>query len=303
MPLFSRYLLIYIAANTILSVLLYFGVPRAQRRPAGGVFAFMLFFCLALPVMGPFAMLLGVIVALRSNRMVWADEFQLTAVPLLPLRVPKLRSRARYGQGGFMEVMKNAVDPVRKFAVLFAAAKMKDREAIPVLRAAMKDANDDVRLFAYSALYKREHTITERIAESVAALEKTEGEECFKFYRAAAESYWELYYLGLSAASGERHILQQAGSYAECALEMKPRDGSLHLLHGRILMAAGEAQPAFDEFLEAGRCGMARRSLLPYLAEAAFYCRRFGDVKNYLSELKAEAAGISRMLPVMEYWT
>lgn len=54
-------------------------------------------------------------------------------------------------------------NPEKRLEAVFATLKLEDRDAVPLLRRALGDSVDDIRLLAYALLDRKEHRLSERI--------------------------------------------------------------------------------------------------------------------------------------------
>ena len=77
-------------------------------------------------------------------------------LPELPFRPQERDKELMFNDGGLQDVLRHAPDTEKRMAALFATRRMPPREAIPILKLALRDPADDVRLLAYSMLDKRE---------------------------------------------------------------------------------------------------------------------------------------------------
>ena len=80
-----------------------------------------------------------------------------------------------FNDGGLQDVLRHAPDTEKRMAALFATRRMPPREAIPILKLALRDPADDVRLLAYSMLDKQESEINLRIEAALRQLAVAEG--------------------------------------------------------------------------------------------------------------------------------
>ncbi|MGZ0843230.1 HEAT repeat domain-containing protein, partial [Klebsiella pneumoniae subsp. pneumoniae] len=67
-------------------------------------------------------------------------------------------------------VLRHAPDPNQRLTAIFATRRMPGKEAIPILKLALRDPADDVRLLAYSMLDQKESRINQRIEAALGRL-------------------------------------------------------------------------------------------------------------------------------------
>ncbi|MFO6383442.1 HEAT repeat domain-containing protein, partial [Pseudomonas aeruginosa] len=81
----------------------------------------------------------------------------------LPFRPKEKRLDMMFSDGGLQDVLRHAPDPNQRLTAIFATRRMPGKEAIPILKLALRDPADDVRLLAYSMLDQKESRINQRI--------------------------------------------------------------------------------------------------------------------------------------------
>lgn len=181
-------------------------------------------------------------------------------------------------------------NPDRRLQAVYATLKLKDRDAIPLLRMALGDPVDDIRLLAYALLDRKEYRLSKRIQKSKQDLDKMENLRRKQLYRQIANDYWELAHLGLVQGEAKKHVLSMAYEYIERGLEYSPQDSGLLFQYAQILLRLGEYQQAFEKFKQAETLGIEYVSLLTYYAEIAFYSRRYQEVKQLMAVIELPAA-------------
>lgn len=200
-------------------------------------------------------------------------------------------------------MLRNAADPGKRLQAVMATRQMSDAAAIPILRLALKDPDDDVRLLAYAMLSGKEETINARIKQQLSHLD-TEQDPLMQFqlHQRIATDYWEIAYLGLAEGEVLAHALQTARRHAGRALEKQPDGAGSYFLLGRILLRQGHVEQAHTAFVRARELGLPEVELLPYLAEIAFKQRRFHDVRALLGGLDPLARTHPALSGVADYW-
>ncbi|MEO5660085.1 MAG: hypothetical protein ABIQ90_09830, partial [Polaromonas sp.] len=179
---------------------------------------------------------------------------------------------------------------------------LKDQHAVPLLRLALKDPEDDVRLLAYTLLNRKEKTIEARISERRAQLGSGgSASHIFLQHKALAHDYWALAHLGASGGSTLLLLCAHAHEHAQAALQHCPQDGGLQFLLGRILLIEMQLDTASDAFENARQAGIDARQTEPFLAEVAFLRRQYSDVKNHLIRAGNGRSGL-RLNKAFTYW-
>jgi hypothetical protein len=194
--------------------------------------------------------------------------------------------------------------PAGRQARLEALAELRGRSdpaAVALLRRALEDTEEDVRLVAYALLESKSRAAYRAIHESTRALEEAPVRR-HALHRTLAFQHWELAWLGLAQGECLSHTLAMARDHALAALDAGSGSASLYFLLGRIHLRAGEPDRAESAFTRAAECGAASAVLAPWLAEAAYAQRRFDLVRQHLAE--ADLLGGSETVErLRRYWT
>jgi hypothetical protein len=181
-------------------------------------------------------------------------------------------------------------NPDKRLQAVYATLKLKDRDAIPLLRLALGDAVDDIRLLAYALLDRKEYRLSKSIEKAKQDLDKQDLSRRKQLYRQIANDYWELAHLGLVQGEAKNHVLGMAYKYIELGLGHSPQDSGLLFQYAQILLRLGKYSQALEQFQKAEVSGIEYVSLLTYYAEIAFYTRRYHDVKQLMTEVELPAA-------------
>lgn len=236
---------------------------------------------LFLPVLGLFLMA-GLAVMLHYPRQSYPQIWQRTDIPDLPVQPVMVSGRPSYGEGGLMDVLRHAERDEKRLNAIMAVRQLPRREAVPILKLALKDHSDDVRLFAYSMLDRFESEINTAINDQRQRL-KGLGRHVRVHSRLAA-LYWELAYLGLAQGGVRTHALEQARVHAERRLAIG-EDAATRFLLGRVLLELGVLDEAEHAMRNAVYAGLDPGEVAPYRAEVAFRQRRFADVPTMLGQV------------------
>jgi polysaccharide biosynthesis protein PelE len=201
-----------------------------------------------------------------------------------------------------LESLLRSQDPDKRLKAVYATLKLEDKAAIPLLRIALGDPVDDIRLLAYSLIDRKEQRISERIDRARKILETNNSAiNARHLYRSIVKDYWELAHLGLVEGETLNYVLNKACEYLEKGLLLYPKDRGLHLQYAKLLLKLGKPQDALGEFKIAESLGIGRQKLLLYYAEIAFLNRQFGEVKKHMKEI-----GLVKAQPQiqnsMRYW-
>jgi tetratricopeptide (TPR) repeat protein len=288
-----------IAGGALMTVL----VPLRYRHRQGWTFSLFFGFCLFIPVLGLAGLLLAIWPGILLERRSSADAYQRVAVPDLPFQPLKLQSQPIYGKAGMISVLRHAQDPERRIKALIATRQMTSQEAIPILKEALRDPVDDVRLLAYSMLDAKEEEINASIRRLLERTDQASTDQQQKLHQRISNCYWELAYLGLAQGEVLRHSLAQALAHLEQALAAGAAEPALHIQRGRLLMHQQRWDDAEQAFGDAVQLGVPATGIASYLAEIAFENKNFQQVAAHLRKLGPSARKSERLAAVVTYWT
>jgi hypothetical protein len=189
-----------------------------------------------------------------------------------------------------------------RFLALLRVRYLPDRAAVTLLKQALKDPSDEVRLFAFTRIERWRDELERSAKEFLAALETCDPVERGVLHMRVAEMCWEVAYLGLAEGAVLEHTLHRALEHAEEAAGTRREHGPADFLRGRTLLALGRHPEAAKAFAAAVRSGYPPHKVLPYAAEVAFRLRQFDRVRSTLRELELLARGHAAMQPIVGFW-
>lgn len=297
--------LLYASAHGLGSAMLAAGIwlllPRRYRYPFPWSPLFIFSVSFFIPLIGMIGVALALFPALYLPRKRQTQPWEATAVPELPFKPRERKQELMFSDGGLQDVLRHARDPDQRLTAIFATRRMRSKEAIPILKLALRDPSDDVRLLAYSMLDQRESRINQRIEHALADMENVSTERKFALHAQLARWYWELAYVGLAQGSVLDHVLQQAWGHVTSAL-VGNTSGELHLLAGRIAMEQGNLDEAMAQFDLSAQTGMDAVQLAPYRAEIAFLRQRYEEIPQMLATMPAELLQRPPFAALARYW-
>ncbi len=294
------YLTAHAAACGLLTLVILPLLPSRYRGEPlrAGLFLFSLQF--AIPFLGSLGVLVGILLALYLPRSTREVPWQEVDIPELPFKPIDLSLQAIYSQGGLRQVLREASNPDKRRRALMATRQMADREAVDILREALKDPADDVRLLAYSMLEQKEKTLTQRATLIQQALEQDDGSEALGLRRRLAQVWWEMAYLGLAQGGLRRYYLDSAAEELAQVITRQPKHGDWRLL-GRVELARDNLEAAEAAFGSASAAGSPPEAIQPYLAELAFLRRDFAKVREHLAACPPDQLHPTNR-PIREAW-
>lgn len=189
----------------------------------------------------------------------------------------------------------------RRLRWLLGSRKLPARDAVALLKLALSDPADEVRLFAFTRLERWRSDLELDVKRLQSALAGA-GDAGARLHLGLAEAYWELAYFGLVEGAVREHALFAALESVDRACAANPSAAPPRFLRGRILMQRGEYDQARRTFEEALALDHPPLKALPYLAECAFRERKFGLVRAAIRTFNEYAPGHAALQPVVDIW-
>ena len=296
----AAYLIAHALACALLTLILLPLMPSRYRgQPiTTGVFLFTLQF--AIPFIGSVGLVLGMLLALYLPRSSRDIPWQEVDIPELPFQPIDMDLQVVYSQGGLRQVLREAISTDKRLKALMATRQMNDRDAIEILREALKDPSDDVRLLAYSMLEQKEKTLAQRAGTLQQSLQNADDLTSVSLQRRLAQVWWEMAYLGLAQGGLRQYYLDSAGKLLRRLVVRRSQHNDWRLL-GRVELALGNIDNAEEAFRSALAGGSSPELIMPYLGEVAYLRRDFAQVRQHLSACPLERFHPANR-PVIESW-
>ncbi|MFU2327311.1 HEAT repeat domain-containing protein [Pseudomonas sp. NFX98] len=277
-------------------------LPARYRSPLPWSPLFIFSLAFFVPVLGAVGVVAAIFPALYLPRKRDKQEWQAVGIPSLPYRAQTNLHSPIFADGGLQDVLRHAPDPDQRLAALLATKRMPGKEAVPILKLALGDPSDDVRLLAYSMLDKQESDINLRIQIALGQLHGATAKAAGVLHGTLARWYWELAYLGLAQGSVLEHVLNQANEHAEQGLQAG-EGGELFLLAGRIALERGDIERAEVLLTQAQENGMGAAQILPFHAELAFEAGRYHEIPGLLASLPEKTRQRPPFADLVRSWT
>jgi len=207
------------------------------------------------------------------------------------------------------QVLRESSSAEERVGAVMALRHMDVRRAVPLLRQAFAHESEDVRLLAFAILERREKRLRARIQAAESQLKRASSqpatepsERAARWHRRLGRDHWELVYGGFVSGDLEPAVLGKAREHLERAVALEPEPGPLRLL-GRICLRQRDPAAARAWLARARDAGAAAATLAPWLAEAAWQERRFGEVAAILRSVPRAALRRPELDAVAAFWT
>lgn len=261
---------------------------------------------LFLPALGLIGIGAAIAVRARSEFRRRDDSLIETELPSLPGSPLHSDQSARFGPGSLEGILRHSGDAETRLRVVLACRQLPGRLAVPLLRLALRDPVDDVRLLGYAVLEQRERHIQSEIQALLSRAGAADVRAAGLGIPARAklaELYWELAYEGLVEGELLSFSLEQVLEHSRAVLAVSGEHPRMALLAGRAMLMRGEPDQARGLLHESLQRGLPVEVVGPYLAEAEYLDRRPADVRRYLAACAASARLRPGLAVMMERWT
>ncbi len=246
-------------------------VPVITRKDYGLAIVLFAGLCLTLPIAGSL-LAVAYALALRSveHR---AQEADIEPI-LLPSPARDFRLRfSTAAPGAIAARLRGSKDPQQRVEALSLVMGSRFFDQYQMLRSALRDEFEEVRLLAYAALDQREQENTEMLLELQQRIQNHPGKQAPRFREYLAWLRWNMEH------SRSREIADPQTGLLEAKLAdvSEERSASLEpeppLLLGLRALEAGRAKEALQFFAKAQDIGVDAAILAPHQAAAHYLCR------------------------------
>ena len=281
----SADLLIHGAACLLAAYGLHGMMPTSQQssRQIGLLFLFaMMFF---MPLLGLLGLAGGLLAELYfPNPPPPPPPWISIPSPDLPHQPSTIGARPDYGDGALSAMLRYCPSPERRLSAVLAVRHLRDEHDAEVLRLALTDTVDDVRLLAYSILDRKEQSFNLRLKSLLDQLPGATADDGVRnrLEKRLAQTHLDMIELGLCRGEVLLYMLLEARKHVDVAMALAPDDRESLFLLGSIALRQNDLLTAEGAFLKAQVMGMSIEKVLPNLAELAFRQQRFSMVTHYL---------------------
>lgn len=276
-------------------------LPASLRQPRIGVIGLLGTFCFALPGVGV-AMLLAIGIYLRvvPPRPFAATGFDRLTLPDFD---PNLQRNVQQRVTGLAnQAIQNLLPAEKKIQVLLSLQEQSGAGSAQMLREALRDGDDEIRLLAYAIIDRKEKSLMQHILDGHARLKTLIGDDQrLGELKRLSDLYWELLHQGLAQGDLRQYTQERALAITEEALSLQPTSVALRIRRARLHLLGGNHALAFDDLEWSHASGAAASQTVPYMAEIAFRRRDFGRTRDLLAQLAPHALS-PRLRRLVDLW-
>lgn len=184
--------------------------------------------------------------------------------------------KRKLGESSLINFNKNAPENI-KVDILSLQKRLNFKNKGRILKEALSDSNDEIRLLAFSIISKEEDIINKKIFELKERQKNVNSEnEKADIYKNLGSLYWESIFLGIVDEELKNYFLKLTKEYFDKALKIKD-DYQIYLYLGRIFLIENNFEMA-EKFLSKAYTVSQNNKILSYLIEIKYNKRDFKDV-------------------------
>jgi len=195
LDLLTNALILHVLSASLFPFALYQLLPVPYRQNKV-IFSFLFLMCWLVPVVSGIGLLLSLSMGLYYTKPIEVEVTRTVHAEDLPEDILQSVQLAQYNEGSVIGILESSSIEEQRIKAVLNTRQMTDQEAIPILKMALLDPVDEVRLLAYSMLDKKEKNIGHAIHQQIQTLDNSASNPV-RVHLRLAESYWELSYLGL----------------------------------------------------------------------------------------------------------
>ncbi len=226
-----------------------------------------------LSILGMFGTAVVLLLSSRQRASSEAVEVFIDRYPrpeLEPVLAGTRQGRQELDSANLVGILSRCEEPTGRLAAVIFTMKLDNKSAVSLLRRALKDPAEDIRLLAYALLSRREKALYNRIdwLNSKISSPVQEANHAM-LHQGLVNAYWELVYAGLAEGEAANFLLERARQIALVGLQHFSMSSGLYFQLGRILLLQGELDHAYLAFSNSQRFGSDERKIQPYIREIA----------------------------------
>lgn len=295
------WLVVHLLMSLVGGVLASHALPTRARRDDWIMAALFSLLSLFLPVIGLVGCALLAAFAFRARPAPPPEPWIIEE----PLEIPEHAPAVRYlpSAEALTRVLERRDEnpPPQRFHAVLRTHDLPPRSAVSVLKVALRDPNDEVRLYAFSRIEQLRSNLEAHAKKMNELLDAAETEEeQRRLHLVLAQTWWELAYMGLVDGAVLEHTLAKARDHLLSATE-NVANGPAEFMLGRVELACDQPATARVCFQKAIAAGYPRRRILPYLAECAFRMGRYQAVRELMRECARTQPDLY-LQPIIEVW-
>lgn len=266
-----------------------------------------IFFFFVMGLVMPFVSLgatlvLSILLRLRKLK---EQNIDMENIDLEPLYLAFSKTKRIFGEGAMRVLLHSKKAPTDlKIKALVSLQKDPNRYRLNIIKQALSDRQDEVRLFSFSIIDKFEKRINNKIHEALDRFERVDSvTEKVQSAKELANYYWDMVYFELSDPVLQNFFIKEAKKFTEYVLHHDVDDLSIHILAGKIALKENEFERAQREFALVLESDTHRYDFtVPYLAEIFYQQKNFITAKSLMVNSR-QLRYNQQLYPMIALWT
>lgn len=259
-------------------------------------------YCFLIPVISGIGLFLALGINSHFSKPYIGEISETVIESELPEQLVQTMQLSSYEGGSLVGIVEASSISNQRIKAVLKTRKMIDRHSIPILRRALLDPVDEVRLLAYSMLDKKEKKLDRIINQLLMVIENNKDKPLVSEHMGLAEAYWELSYLGLVHGQAQLHILEDAYEHIQQVLKINQHNAEAYFLQARIALALNLYQVAEDSLDKALKFEISENKAKAYQYELAFVTRHFENKTNATSQPSDQSHLLNTNVGATENW-
>ncbi|MCK5830732.1 MAG: hypothetical protein KAH20_10570 [Methylococcales bacterium] len=270
-----------------------------------GVLLLLFTLCLFIPLVSGICLLISFSLGLYNPKSINKKFLKVNNLPTPPGEgTANTLSFSPFSSGLIIGTLKFSQDEDKRIKAVLATRQMENQTSIPLLRIALLDSSDEVRLLAFSMLDNKQKKIDTIIHRELMKLRssKLQPDEKKSIHQTLAEAFWELSYSTLAEGRVRVHTLNSAKQHVIEALKIQNNEAGLHLLHARIAILLNSYEEASNALTLANTYGVSNIKIASYRAEIAFELKQFNEVSQHIQIIDKLAQNNMILNGIVRQW-
>jgi len=275
---------------------------RSRYLDSGlSIFVLALFFNIIIPVLGYFFTVWMVYYLLKVKYAKVLKNSKSLNMQELDREFPNVKRL--FGEGSMVDLMSNKDAPKElRMKALSVVSQDMSKKNISLIKKALADKDDEIRLYSFSLIDKMEQELNTKIHKAKINFTQSKEESIrLEAARELAYLYWDMVYFDISDDVLKEFLLEKSLYYANEVFKKNMGDTGMNVLLGKIHLERGEHDNAITQFIIAIESGVNQEYIVPYLAELYYMARNFKSVKSLLNGV-ASLQFNTTMYPVVSQW-
>jgi hypothetical protein len=196
-----------------------------------------------------------------------------------------------FGEGSLHSLLKNDAAPTgKKIKALSILSQMKSRQSYALIKEALSDKDDEVRLVGFSMIDKMEKKVNEKIHSlKDIIMSQKDAKVRARYQKELAFTYWELLYQGLIDEQLRDYLIKDILLQIRASKKEISQDGQLFKLEARVLLLQEKFKEAKDAFVTAMNLGVSEGEIASYMAEISYFEKNYTRIAYWMQKIPAQS--------------